>query len=149
MLLSIEFKMADESVEILKVSKDVSEPISITCGLFFLIYSLCSFVVKYINFKHLEAKAMRSLYFMMETKPEGVSAKTLKFDIFEKLIPLKETILSIIFCCSKKKMGRKLDDLDVEHLNLVRIVDEDLNLFKLVQTVNKLKSAVQVLLKND
>jgi hypothetical protein len=133
---------------------DIRDVIGTMVGVIIIIYFISSLVVRFITSKHLQAKAIRSLYLFID-KPEDSkvitpkNVKTLKFYFFDKLIPLREAFMRALCCCRKYKAERYLDQSEMSYFKTTKLLEQDLNLFKIVQTINKLKSVVQVLANED
>ena len=125
---------------LLKVMSDFGGMIEIFTMLF--AWSCTAF-----NDRQFLAKMIRALYFKDNSEPGTdsniIKIKPLKFTLREKFHDL--FLLEWLRCCRKREKddGEKIFMVGCEQIK------EDFNLFRLIQTVNKLKAAIHVVLQHN
>ena len=115
-----------------------------------LFFSFLRFIMKEYNRMQLEAKFIRACYFdvneirLPQAKFQEFPAKPLKFSMQDKLAPLLRVLFDSIFICSCCKFkSSKL------YLNGISKIKHDLNLFKIIQTIHKMKACLQYIINDD
>jgi hypothetical protein len=145
------FFLSDEVVEYQQTVRNILDVLSSVGGIFSLLGSVLGTMFIFINNQFIKAKFIRALYFQTEDdidqpessrdSPKTKNARFLKFNWKNKFVSVRMVFFRIC-CCRRLKLSKE-DKFFTEGEALIQ---RDLSIFYVIQTLHKLKVTMAVLL---
>ena len=146
------FFLSDEVVEYQQTVRNILDVLSSVGGIFSLLGSVLGTLFIFINNQFIKAKFIRALYFQshesseeLQNQPQDKGAIYLKFNWKNKFVSARMALYKLCCCCRPLKLSKQ----DKFFLEGQRLIERDLSIFYVIQTMHKLKVTMAVLLSKQ